>query len=236
MGKHQGWVVSSEVFKTKKELADRVRGILYAYREGETLNMFDFVFMEDLLQRHPSAVQKVGCGVASMYVQTNRIYGGNTRGFWLMRTDGSKTDFSFLECLSPSSQTKKVKSAFRTAIEPYTMHFKEEFFMGKVGRIDTCSITGETISFGNSHVDHKPPFTFEKIFNDFVDFHNIDINSIEIYGTTQDRVLQDELIDMDLRDKWVRFHNQHAVLRVISATANLSHVRYESRQIAEATL
>ena len=61
-----------------------------------------------------------------MYVEENPIYPGK-RGFWLVRTNGTSTDFSFKECLSPSSNKKKTLSAFRSAIEPYTFQFKQRF-------------------------------------------------------------------------------------------------------------
>lgn len=232
MGKKQTFNVAGESFKTKKDLTERVRGILYAYKEGETLNMFDHLFMADLLQFHSSAEQKIGCGVASMFVKTNPVYGGNTRGFWLTREDGTSTDFSFLECISPSSQIKKVKSAFRTAIEPFTMQFKCDFFEGKPGRITTCEYTGEIITIANSHVDHKPPTTFEKLFTDFIEQFHVDVESVALIGPSHDNVLQDELVDDELKQAWIQYHNEHAVLRVISATANLSYVRYEAREMA----
>jgi hypothetical protein len=229
MGKRQQFKISGETFKTKQDLLERIRRVLYAYEEGQTLNELDFTFMLDVLRLHPNVAQKIGCGVASMHVKENPVYPGK-RGFWLMRTDSTATDFSFMECLSPSSNKKKTQSAFRSAIEPYCFKFKQGVFDKTLYGTTLCEYTGKRITFLDAHVDHKPPNTFEKLFNDFLAENGLDANQIETRGAGLDNVVQDEIADPELKNRWIQFHNERAELRVISREANLSHVRYEARK------
>jgi hypothetical protein len=229
MGKRQSFEIGGETFKTKKSLVERIQKILHAYTEGQSLNIPDFKFMLDVLHLHPSMEQKVGCGVASMQVKKNPIYPSN-RGFWLVRTDDTSTDFSFNKCLSPSSRKEKVQRAFRSAIEPYCFSFKQRFFDNISDGTTVCEYTGKHIKFLGSHVDHKPPNTFQKLFDDFLTENNLDVNQIETYGAGLDNVIQSEIADIELKNCWIQFHNERAELRVISAEANWSHVRYETKQ------
>jgi len=64
MGSRKTFVVNGETFATKKALQDRVRSILWSYKDGDMVNMFDAPFLFDLFKMHPSAEQKIGCGIA----------------------------------------------------------------------------------------------------------------------------------------------------------------------------
>lgn len=223
MAKRKSYSVNGEVFITKGELEDRVRSIVNRYPDNQSLDWVDLAFMVDLLSNHPQANIKVGCGIASIYVQRNPIYKKN-RGFVLVRTDGTETDFSWLECIKPTPHRKKVISACRALIESYTMEFKQQYFDER-GGVSTCPFTGETIRFTGSHVDHAPPMTFEVIFDNFIKGEGFDIDLVELRDEFADNKYQDELADDALAAVWIEYHNKHAQLRVISAKANLSHVK-----------
>lgn len=224
--KKQEFSVCGEKFATKKELTERIREILYSYKDGKQLNMFDFPFMLDVLAMHPLASQKIGCGVSRMEVRENPVYKKNF-GFWLIRNDGTETDFSFVECLSPSSQRKKVLAAFRASIEEQTMQFKRNFFDSCVGGVAKCSLTGETITFLNSHVDHMSPRTFENLFDTFLIDNNLNVEGVELSGEGVDGNIQDKIADGQLDGKWKEFHRMNAVLRVVSRFGNLSIAKTE---------
>ncbi len=55
---------------------------------------------------HPAEPAKQGSGVSHFLVRTNRVNGGATRGFWVVRTDGSKTDFSFPSAIKGAPKTQ----------------------------------------------------------------------------------------------------------------------------------
>jgi hypothetical protein len=216
--------IAGEVFRTQAAAKERIQAIMARYPNGAAVDMFDLAFLQELLERHPDAPNKIGCGVASIYVNRNPIY-PSTRTFFLVRTDNSTTDFSYLECIRPTPHRKKVLRALRAAVEPYTLQVKQAFF-DQVGSQAICPITGETIRFIGSHVDHTPPATFDAIAAQFLAEENLLPDDIGVVAAG-DHIFQDRLTDQDLERRWVDFHNSRAVLRVISKTANLSNVRYE---------
>lgn len=227
MAKRQLFTINGEEFSTKSKLTERIQEILYSYRDGQSLNMFDFPFMLAVLELHPDSVQKIGCGVSRIEVRENPVYRKNF-GFWAIRTDGTETDFSFIECLSPSSHGKKVFSAFRVAVEDQTIAFKRGVF--RVFNTLTCELTGEEITFLTSHVDHKPPHTFDKLVEKFLATNYLNVSEINIVGSGVDGCVQNTIDDHVIRKLWRVFHKNNCVLRVVSRTGNLSVSKVESME------
>lgn len=217
----KSYVINECVFKSKKAVIDRVRQILWSYKDGDCLSANDFNFMSNIFQLHPNFVQKAGVGIKDILVKTNAIY-SNVQEFWIIRIDATQTDISYLECLSPTSHKKRFYRACRVAIEPYTMRFKSDVFCNQEYVI--CPFTNEKLSFVGSHVDHVPPKTFSRLIDQFISEYAIDIDSTEILGR-DDGVVQDTFADVKLQLLWVDYHQTHADLRVISPKANLSHVK-----------
>jgi hypothetical protein len=211
-----------ENFTTKTALENRIREIRDRYSDGEILSHDDFDFMLEVLKGHPQFDAKCGAGIRNIFVNTNPEY-TNTRCFWLTRTDGSSTDFSFKECLTPTLQIKKFHNALRAAIEPFTMQFKRDHF-DKYPE-SSCPITGERLDFVGSHVDHIFPQTFQELVEQFIKSNNIDVEKVEIIGDREDNNFKDKLVDEILREKWIEFHNTHATLQIVSRTANLSYLK-----------
>jgi len=116
MSKRESYKIAGEIFSTKLALQERIKEILYRYQDGQYLSNNDFEFMLQVLKRHPNFEIKIG--VKAFFVRQNPVY-KNTRCFWLVRFDGSGTDFSYQECLKPTSPEKKFFNACRVAIEPY---------------------------------------------------------------------------------------------------------------------
>lgn len=221
MSKYQSIEIAGENFPTKLALQERIKKILNHYPDGQHLSEKDFEFMFQVIKRHPEFELKNGVGIKAFYVRRNPVY-KNTRCFWLVRFDGSNTDFSYKECLTPTSQEKKFFNACRAAIEPYTQEYKRKFFENLKGEIYLCPYTHQRLNFIGSHVDHKAPRTFQKIIRSFLKEYAIDVDKVKINSSAQDNTCQDTLGDVDIERLWVEYHNTHAVLQVISSKANLS--------------
>lgn len=225
MAKRMAIQVGGETFGTKDALRERIRAIVTAYKDEQALSADDLEFMLAVLDRHPQAETKIGCGVRSMVVRTNPVY-RNNRGFYLYRTDGTGTDWSWTECLNPTPHAKKVIRALRVLVEPQTLAFKREFFSTTAG---LCEATGEQLSFVGSHVDHVPPLTFENLVAGFLTEYALDINTLPLRDELSDNKYVDVLDDDLIAIRWVEYHRQHAILRVVSQYANLSISKLEAR-------
>ncbi len=197
---------------------NRCREIISRYEDFVPLNTEDHTFVRNILNYHPEARQKIGSGVCRIWVQKNPPY--STRGFWVERTDGGKTDFSFYECMSGSTKLKRTKIAARFAIYPSILKFKSQAVYS------VCPVLGIPIHSGNAHVDHCPPWTFNYLFNDF--FDGMELGAIAI--TDRDGTIGCDFADIDFKNEWMGFHDQNAVLRMISAKANLSFKKLKTSQ------
>jgi len=126
------------------------------YRDGDRLNLQDFNFVFDLLQRHPSSERKLGAsGVAHFTIRHAPPWFRN-RAFYIVRNDGLETEFSFKECLSPQSHAVRFQNACRTAVADQIIAFVEASFSDV--ECVACAITGATVTRASYHVDHEPPF------------------------------------------------------------------------------
>ena len=207
-------------FPTKSAATHAIREVLYRYRTGDTVSDADAAFLMGVLARHRQAKAKIGCGVASFQVEQNQ----GSRGFWLTRIDGSRTDWSFVTCLTPKSHEGEVHDAFRTAVRDQIVAFKTaQFAAGPV----CCPHTGERLACDDlAHVDHQPPFL--QLVRDFLTIRGLTLDDIQVVPTVDGNTAS-ELSDQSLAAEWSRYHATHARLTVVSRRANLGLLKRTNR-------
>jgi hypothetical protein len=192
------------------------------YADDAILNSPDFEFVFDLLQRHPSLPIKLGCGVAQFTIRLVPPWFRN-RAFYIIRNDGSVTDFSFTECLSPRSHAVRFQNACRTAIADQIVAFVERSF-ADVESI-ACAITGALVTRDNYHVDHEPPF--RDLVQEFITIEKIALKEVRIDGEA-DNETRDYFGDALLAARFAAFHRTNAKLRLVTPDANLRRTRNAS--------
>jgi len=207
--------VGQVTYPTQKAAKEAVRTILYACPIGHTLSGPDAAFMLDLLDLHPEADDKVGCGVESIQVEQN--YG--SRGFWLTRRDGSRTDFSFLACIRPPTTADNARAAFRSEIREQVHRYRDEQFNGDVVR---CDVTGVPVTRGEAHIDHATPL--RDLLLAFLAIEGLDLDGVAVQPT-RDGETTTELLDRGLAARWGAYHAANARLRVVTRHTNLSTLR-----------
>jgi len=166
--------INNKIYNTKSEIINLIRKILNSNKKEAWLNDKDSKILLDLLKNHPSYTLKKGCGIKGFQIRKTQ-YGKN--GFVLYRTDGSYTDFSYLQCISNPTLLTKIKQACRTAISEEIIKFKIKSFGSK--QTIKCAISKTNLSFNNCHVDHYNP-SFKNIFNKWIKDKNIIIEDITI--------------------------------------------------------
>jgi exopolysaccharide biosynthesis predicted pyruvyltransferase EpsI len=77
--------------KQQRAHLDRIKQIKDRYANGEPLTGADAKYVYMILTNHPNASQKIGSGVRAIFVAE---YIFNTRCFFVLRKDGSVSDFS----------------------------------------------------------------------------------------------------------------------------------------------
>lgn len=218
MARKYVYEIAGVTYRTKAALEERIRSILYAVPLGTRLDGENLEFMYAVLERHPDADQKIGSGVAGIRVDRPPAYGG--RCFFVDRDDGSSTDFSFKECLRPSTKLEQFKAAARNEIADQKIEFKLAFFRENAAR--RCPDTGELLTLDSAHVDHAGDYPFERILAEFIDTHRVDVDAVELTGKRQDNVAEERFAEPALAAAFARFHQERAKFEVVSRRANLS--------------
>ena len=80
----------------------------------------------------------------------------------------------------------------------------------------------------NAHVDHCPPFTFERIVKSFCVLYGIDMDDPKLCKQA-DNLTTPLFADEVMRDRFVQYHNGYAQLRIVSQSANVSLVTQSVR-------
>ncbi len=210
-------IVGDRTFASKAALKKQVRALLDPLPVGSFLRGEAFALLHDLIvERHPEASAKVGPGIRALEVWVVPEF--RTRGLRLLRSDGTSTDVSWTACVDGRSARQDVTSAFRGAVAHQIISFKEEALAAR----PTCPYRGVVLTRSNSDVDHLAPDTFESLLLRFLD--GTPRESVAI-STGVDNQVTSELLDPDVRRRWVDFHRRHARLRLISSAANRSEAR-----------
>ena len=205
--------IGNKIFASKASCTRAVRKILHGCSCGSKLVGDDFVFIMNLLRNHPRPDYKIGCGIEAIFVEMTRY---KNRGFYALRKDGSRTDFSYIQCITPSSQAKKVKTACRTSIRSFIVEFKDWSFTGK--NSVRCPLSNEIV-FKQNCVVHHNVFSFEEIFCSWIEEKGIDIESIKL-GGFEDNCESVYFLNKVVEKSFVDFHNARADLQVLSKTGH----------------
>jgi len=215
--------IGSKSFDSKKSAKDYVRGIMARYRESEIIGGTDDTFMRDLLSCHPEASQKTGAGVAHFTTRPDPVW-RTSRHFVVVRVDGTDTDFSFHTCLDGRHNRKDVLQAMRHAVAEQIIDCRNAFF--KRHSSPRCPYTGEPLTGNNAHVDHVPPDTFAELAARWLSRQGYRHDDVVLVPNADNQHVC-EMCDPSQLLSWRGFHESQAKLRVISKTANMSHVRKE---------
>ena len=166
---------------------------------------------------------KIGAGVAEF--RTFRDDYGN-RALLLRRVDGSETDLSWTICVDAPSPTRDAIHAFRLEIKDQCDRFKNAAFVDVDAIV--CPILGVYVRWESAIVDHAAPKTFKALVDAFCAEKRIALADVETTGHG-DGEQKHEIADRALAASWRAFHAERAVLRVVSAAANVGALRLKGR-------
>jgi hypothetical protein len=211
--------IGPHTFAGLPRVKDHARKLLARAIPEQKLEGRELEFIMGLLDRHPGVARKTGCGIESIFVRVNwKTEQYENRCFWIKRTDGTETDFSYLECITPTDHRSKFLTACRVAILPQIKAFRETE-LARLGTTALCPVTGREFVVANGHVDHQYPDTFESLVDQFIEEQLIDISVVEI-TSGQDGQLRDRFASSSLAQCWCEFHRVHAVLRLLPGSVN----------------
>lgn len=218
-------------FSKKKDAKDYFSEMIDRYRKNQDVIGEDAEILYRLIERHPGRDQKVGVGIAGFYRGEppdagHRFNSQKDRCFWIRRTDGSETDFSFHTCIDavPPPKKRLVMDAMRVYVYPEIEEAKRELFE-KLQNEDQqiqCPVTGQWITFWETHADHRSPRTFEEIAATFLDLKELTWDTVPL-TESRDSQSVPEFTDQQLVLDWQKHHHRMASghIRLISKQKNL---------------
>lgn len=219
MGRSSPVTLGPFTFKSKSAAKDALRTIRDAVKDRQPILDDDAVdLLLGVVAAHPQATQKVGVGIAGFFVARSPDY--PTRCFYLRRVDGSETDFSWNETMSPTSPITRLRMACRNATMDQKLEFKDREWPITDGGERICPITGKEFTRESAHVDHQPPQTYMKLVDDWLSAEGLSIGDVPIDHIGDLRSV-DAFADVRQGEDWSEFHREHAVLRLVSAEGNL---------------
>ncbi|WP_308241684.1 DUF3223 domain-containing protein [Prevotella sp.] len=206
--------IQDETFFTKKSLAQKCKGILNSYKDGDRLNMFDEEFMIDFFTLLAKSHKLKGKNIVEVDVRKSKKYRKNLQ-FWIKREDGTKTDISYINCIWPRKKIDEISYACRRAVEDIVTKYKFNHVYPTIS-----DLSGQIIaSSDEAEVDHYDM--------DFVDLVNnwVYLNGGEEYiyskiNETEDGSEITEFTDSELTDSFIQYHNSHSHLRILTIDEN----------------
>ena len=214
--------IGEKVFLTKKAAMEFFKEMLGRYNDDQIVEEGDAVLLRALIERHPEATHKIGCGVISFYKARTDM---PTSCFWVKRRDGSVTDFSYRTCVDAKGKSlyQEFAEACREAVRKDLIaakgtHFRR--YADSDGCV-ACEVTGETIRIDEAHMDHMKPMTFQVIVETFLVANRLQITP-NMLSRPRDAQFATTFTDSTVAERFRQYHHQIAKLRIVKAKANLS--------------
>jgi hypothetical protein len=208
--------IGEKSFASKEEAKKAIQTILYRYKPRQEFSPEDAEFIVDVVSLHPEADTKIGPGVKAVFACN--VEGYSSRGFFLRRSDESIEQFSFNKCLRPPSPKELVIKALRQLVVDQVLDFKKNAF-SETSAIK-CPLTGESVTQKDCHVDHVTPF--RDLVEMFAYGQGVRLDEATTESGDGAEV---KLMDKALADKWIKYHRDNAVLRIVSRKGNLQRKR-----------
>ncbi len=103
MGKSRRVTLTTRSFEKAGDATAFFTAMLNRYGIGDRVSAEDATNLSALLERHEQVEEKAGTGIAGFEVNTppEDVPQFSKRCFWIIRSNGTKIDFSIGHCLKP---------------------------------------------------------------------------------------------------------------------------------------
>ena len=230
-------------WRTQKAALEHFKSMLARYEDGDLVDDFeDHDDLLALLARYDmcdlSRQSKVGSGITRFERRQNLGEGFSSSGFWAVRFDGTKTDFSYISAIKgePKSVAQQYYDACRNSVN-HDLSVKKQDQFDRFGDEDgclRCDVSGAEVTYGNAQLRHAKP-SFGVLVEEFRRERGWQWADMHRYLT----VPEDAQISTTFRDKgnteaFRAFHHERAVLHIVSREALRGRRRGTETQVKRA--
>lgn len=219
--------VAGKQFKTKTTLTNYCKFVLNNAELGLPLTGDWFDVIDGILRMHESYSEKTKGPGYSIGVRKCPINPRN-RQFFILRADGTDTDFSYMKAITPKKKSSYVKETLRAAIKDQVMEWKDNYFRENADRLGyvICPETKLKVKKKNSHIDHYPK-QFDEIVKEWIDMYKLNSEEIVLLSNGDNSTAWD-MEDKSLLESFIRYHKEQATYRIVLDKVNLQRSKSKS--------
>lgn len=216
---------NGRIWKTKLAAKQHFKDMLARYDDGDIVTDYDdHSDLSALLERFDVLIAdgapKIGPGIERFERRLNKGDGWSSPGFWVVRSDTTATDFSYVKAVdgSPKSQSQEFYDACHNAVSRDLLRMKQyqfDHFANADGEIE-CDITGKLVVYADANLNHaNPPFgaivnSFRKLKGWEQEFPPGTLTA------SKDAQLSTHFSDDAHAVEFRNFHHDAAVLRIVA--------------------
>ena len=214
-------------FKTQGEFEKYVKKIIYEdigiCNDIKNTYSDKYYILIKILERHPDFNSKSEnmCNIKIMYDTLNK----KALKILIVKKDGSNIDISWRCAISGKNKSKKqnLMSAMRSSIDQQIKQFRKEH------NNESCQICGNIERLQVDHNDEKNS-AFDELVSNFIR-ENKDIKIPDKFVELKDDTHRNRFLEEDtlFKDKWLKYHNEHASLRMLCHNCNICRKKTKNK-------
>lgn len=217
-------LVAGKNFKNKTTLTNYCKFVLNNAEINEELSGEWLAVLKEVVFMHERFQEKTKNLEYTVGIRLCTVNPRN-RQFYIIRSDGTDTDFSYYKAIGSYNKQTRIKSALRELVRDQVIEFKDSYFRensDSKGYV-ICPETNLKIKKKDSHLDHYPK-QFDEIVEEWVKINFINSENLEIYPAG-DNTNAWTIKDTEIAKSFMDFHKQTAEYRVVLNKVNLQRKR-----------
>ena len=136
---------------------------------------------------------------------------------YIIKNNGEIDNVSVMNNCITGKPKDNLKIAMRVSIQPQIDEYKNNNY------IKVCEICGEHDRIEIDHHSEKMPFV--KLYIDFMEINNLSIPTS--FNDAKSHMKCFKEIDYQFKEKWIQYHKDNAILRMLCRTCNGSQPKYK---------
>ena len=225
-------VIGAHSFRTQSAALEHYKAMLHRYQDSQRIDdATDHADLLALIDRYDPVLSAVGeptkgdGQIAYFERRLNTGTGWSSSGFWVVRQDGSATDFSYIDAVKgkPKGRSQDFYGACRQAVALDLIQAKKQAFAqygDEQGRVE-CELSGVMVTTDDAHLDHAWPY-FSHLVSGFRAARGWSRDIPDgVVSVPADGQTTATFLDSTVADAFKAFHHDQAILRVLSREANL---------------
>lgn len=226
--------IGSLEFRTQSAALSHFQSMLRRHEDGQMVSdPQDHRDLTQLIERFDAALDAVGeplkgdGQIERFERRINRGPSWSSSSFWVVRKDGTATDFSYRSAVTlvVGDRSRDFYGACRASVSRDLAAVKRrafEQYANEDGLVE-CELTGELISLDDAHLDHAWPY-FSQLVAGFRVARGWSREIPQgVVSLPQDAQFEASFLDGEVEQAFLAYHHNLAILRIVSKTANLSN-------------